>query len=209
MKTSKSLFSLLILLCAVTAQAQMYKWVGPDGKITYSDVPPPANAKQVETKSVSSGGPSTANLPYELAEAVKNSPVRLYTTPTCSACDEGRKLLNTRGIPFIERTVSSNADLEQLRQIHTGDPKFPMLFIGRHKKVGFENRAWNDELTTAGYPETNKLPRTYQNASAEPLAPTPKAPSDNQPARAVTPNPTTNIEPRPPAAGNAPPGFRF
>jgi len=208
MKTSKSLLSLLILLCATTAQAQMYKWVGPDGKVTYSDVAPPSSVKQVETKSITSGGPSTVGLPYELSEAVKNSPVRLYTTPKCQACDEGRKLLNARGIPFSEKTVTTNPDIEQLRQSNGGDTQLPLLFIGRNKQSGFETGIWNSALTSAGYPESSRLPGNYRNASPEPLVPTPKAATENQQAKTDAPASSTGTQRLPPT-GNAPPGFRF
>ncbi|MBS0308032.1 MAG: DUF4124 domain-containing protein, partial [Proteobacteria bacterium] len=75
---------LAMLLTAITAQAQMYKWVGPDGKVNYTDTPPPKSAQKVEQKNLDgSSGVDTANLPYELAQAVKNSPVTLYSTPKC------------------------------------------------------------------------------------------------------------------------------
>lgn len=204
MKYGPSLLSLLLLLCATTAQAQMYKWVGPDGTITYSDVAPPATAKQVETKSLGSSGPSTAGLPYELAEAVKNSPVKLYTTAKCPACDDGRKLLNARGIPFTEKTVSTNEDSEQLRKA-SGDSQLPFLTIGRNKQSGFETGIWNSALTSAGYPASSQLPKNYRNA-VESAAPPAKAAPENQPTKTDTNH--FNDAPLP-ATGNAPPGFRF
>ncbi|MGZ3254374.1 MAG: glutaredoxin family protein [Burkholderiaceae bacterium] len=208
MKTNKLLLSLVIVLCATTAQAQMYKWVGPDGKITYSDTPPPRSAKQVETKSFAAGGPNTAGLPYEVAEAVKNSPVKLYTTTKCVPCDQGRTLLSTRGIPFTEKAVSTNEDIEQVRQI-SGDAQLPVLTIGRNKQKGFEAGAWNSALTYAGYPESNQLPKTYKNGDVE-LAATPKkASTENQSQKGDSPATQSFNAPSPPASGNAPPGFRF
>ncbi|MGZ3236122.1 MAG: glutaredoxin family protein [Burkholderiaceae bacterium] len=208
MKTSKSLLSLLILLCATTAQAQMYKWIGPDGKVTYSDAPPPSSAKQVETKSFSEGGPSTAGLPYVVAEAVKNSPVKLYTTAKCGSCDQGRMLLNTRGIPFTEKTVATNEDVEHLRQL-SGDAQLPVLTIGRNKQKGFEAGAWNSALTYAGYPESNQLPKTYRNGDVESAAAPKKSAAENQ-SQKTDSSATQTLSAQPlPAAGNAPPGFRF
>jgi glutaredoxin len=206
MKAGKSILSLLILLCATTAHAQMYKWVGPDGKVTYSDVPPPSSAKQVEMKSFSGGGPNTAGLPYAVAEAVKNSPVKLYTTAKCVPCDQGRTLLNTRGIPFTEKTVSTSADIEQVRQM-SGDAQLPVLTIGRNKQKGFETGAWNTALTYAGYPESNQLPKDYRNGNVESAAPAPSASAEN-PSSKNAPSQSPNAEPLP-AAGNAPPGFHF
>ncbi|WP_206047114.1 DUF4124 domain-containing protein, partial [Noviherbaspirillum denitrificans] len=75
--------TILMLMCVGSAYGQLYKWVGPDGKVTYSDAPPPSTATRVETKAVSIGGVSTADLPYEVAEAVKAHPVTLYTTKDC------------------------------------------------------------------------------------------------------------------------------
>lgn len=203
MKTNKLLLSLAILSCATAAHAQLYKWVGPDGKVTYSDAPPPSSAKQVETKSISGGGPSTSGLPYQVAEAVRNSPVKLYTTAKCSPCENGRKLLNTRGIPFTEKVVATQADIDQLRQI-SGDDQLPVMTIGRGKQNGFDPSAWNAALTYAGYPESNQLPKNYSNGSIESAAPAKQA----DPAKTeAAPQPSA---PRQlPPAGNAPPGFRF
>lgn len=208
MNTNKLLLSLAIMLCGASAQAQMYKWVGPDGKITYSDTPPPSSVKQVETKSLPGGGPDTAGLPYELAQAVKNSPVTLYTTADCAPCNEGRKLLKARGIPFSEKTVATSRDIERVKQI-AGDAQLPVLTIGRSNQKGFQKEDWNAALTYAGYPTSNQLPQNYNNGSVEPAAPAPKTSADSQASNsnsAESQAPAT--QPLPPA-GNAPPGFRF
>jgi glutaredoxin len=207
MKTDKLLLSFVIMLSAATAEAQMYKWVGADGKITYSDVPPPPTAKMVETKSLSSGGPSTAGLPYEVAQAVKNNPVKLYTTDKCPACDSGRKLLMARGVPFTEKTVSTNEDIEKVRQV-SGDTRLPVLTVGRTKQTGFEAGAWNSALTFAGYPATSQLPSNYSNGAVEPAAPVEKSAASNQSSENNAPASASDHRP-PPPAGNAPPGFRF
>ena len=107
---------LLSLLVSAGAHAQLYKWVGPDGKVTYSDTPPPASAKKVEEKSIGTGSVAASGLPFELAEAVRANPVTLYTTSNCEGCDSGRELLNARGIPFTEKTVHSEDDIARLKQ---------------------------------------------------------------------------------------------
>ena len=76
------------------AQAQMHKWVDANGKIVYSDTPPPANAKKLGTKAIgSSASISNVRLPFELSAAVAKNPVTLYTTKNCVVCDEARNLL--------------------------------------------------------------------------------------------------------------------
>ncbi len=195
---------LLSLVVSASAHAQLYKWVGPDGKITYSDTPPPSSAKKVEEKSVTTNSASTAGLSFELAEAARNNPVTLYTTSNCEACDSGRTILTGRGIPFTEKTVTSNEDIARLKQAG-GTQQLPFLTIGSKKQTGADPDAWNAALTAAGYPATNQLPRTYRNPP--PQAAAPKKAAEPKPAEA-TETPSTPSD-RPPAAGNAPPGFRF
>lgn len=205
--------SVLMLLCAATAHAQLYKWVGPDGKVSYSDVPPPKTAAKVETKALAGGASAFGDLPFDVAAAARSHPVTLYTTRNCPACDDGRKLLSERGIPFQEKTVSSNEDIAHFKQAG-GDGNLPMLTVGRNKETGFEAGAWNGALSAAGYPETSRLPRSYRNPSPVAAAPAPqavsaaKAGAAEQPAgqSSATQSSATEL---PPAIGNAPPGFRF
>lgn len=201
--------SVLLLLCTAAAHAQLYKWVGPNGKITYSDTPPPASATQVETKPLATDSVVAADLPFELAEAMKNNPVTLYTTRDCVPCDDGRKLLSERGIPFTEKTVNSNDDAAQFRKVG-GEGKLPLLVVGRAREGGFEPGAWNNALSSAGYPESSRLPKTYRHPPAQAAAPEPKTASPKQDAAPASKTagkpPATDL---PPAIGNAPPGFRF
>lgn len=54
------------------AQAQLYKSIGSEGKVTYSDTPLTGNVVQ---KKIGSVGGNADALPYELVQAAKNSPV--------------------------------------------------------------------------------------------------------------------------------------
>lgn len=201
--------SIILLLCAGAAHAQLYKWVGPDGKVNYSDGPPPTSATRVETKSLTIGGVSASDFPFELAEAMKNSPVTLYTTRNCLPCEDGRKLLAGRGVPYTEKTVNTNEDIAQFRQAG-GEGQLPLLTVGRAKERGFESGAWNNALNNAGYPESSKLPKNYRTPPAEAAAPAPKpaeAKQDRAAGDKAPVNPAATA--LPPAIGNAPPGFRF
>src|SRR5689334_6865210 len=69
----------------------LYKVVGPDGKVTYTDRPAVGTENKVQ--SVGSGG-AVANdvaLPFELRQAAQRYPVVLYVAPDCSPCDAGRQ----------------------------------------------------------------------------------------------------------------------
>jgi glutaredoxin len=202
---------LALLFCTAGAHAQLYKWVGPDGKVTYSDTPPPPSARQAEQKAVPRGGQDNG-LPYELAEAARAHPVTLYTMPECVPCDLGRTLLIARGIPFSERTVSTNADIEHLRSVG-GSTQLPLLRVGRDSREGFQEQAWHGLLTAAGYPATSRLPKNYRWPAPAPAAPASAAPGAAEPQQqapdADTQQPPALSTQQPPPAGNAPPGFRF
>jgi len=208
MKRTLPLCSLIFLFLCVGAHAQLYKWVGPDGKVSYSDTPPPPSAKRLETKSLSSGETDTSGFPYELTTAVKNHPVTLYTTSNCIPCEDGRKLLNERGIPFSEKTVITNNDIAALKKI-SGDGQLPLLAVGRSTERGFEATMWNTALTAAGYPETSKLPKNYRNQPAEAAAGKTVKPQAPQQANSGVPQANATADAPLPAIGNAPPGFRF
>jgi glutaredoxin len=201
----------LLLLCAASVQAQLYKWVGPDGKISYSDTPPPPTATKVETKALAAEGTNIADFPYELAQAAKSSPVTLYTTASCAPCDDGRKLLGARGVPFAEKTVNTSEDTVQFRKLAGADARLPYLMIGRSSQRGFEADAWNTALNAAGYPQSSQLPKNYRNPAPVAMAPASKpviAKQDNR-ASATAPADQSASDALPPATGNAPPGFRF
>lgn len=203
---NRSWLLISLLLAAGAAHAQLYRWVGPDGKVTYSDTPPPSSARQVEKKDVPSG-PSTAGLPYELAQAVKSNPVTLYTTTQCAPCEDARTMLKTRGIPYAEKTVVTNDDILKLKQI-AGDQQLPVLTVGSRKQKGFDSNTWDAMLSAAGYPQSSRLPPDYRNPPPESAAP--KAKPSASSAAAPADRPAGDALPdTPPPAGNAPPGFRF
>ena len=168
------LAALVPLLCCAPAQAQLYKWVGPDGKLNYTDTPPPPSAKSSEKKSLNGAntvGANTveANLPYALAQTVKKNPVTLYTMSDCAPCTQARNLLTTRGIPFSEKTIQTPDDLAQLKKL--GGSQLPFLLIGGSSEEGFEASQWHRRLSDAAYPEVSQLPNTYRYLPAEPAAP--------------------------------------
>lgn len=202
---------LLLPVCAV-AQAELFKWVGPDGKVTYSDVPPPAAARGIEKKQLAPAAPApSAGLPYELAEAAKASPVILYAAPDCSPCDQGRALLAARGIPYREKTVTSNEDIVRLREAG-GDAQLPLLLVGKERQQGFSDSAWSAALSAAGYPQTSRLPPHYRHPAPEPAAGRAAPAASAAPkaeAGAGAAAPAARQEALPTPTGNAPPGFRF
>lgn len=203
--TRAALTTLIVLACGPAA-AQLYKWTGPDGKVNYTDTPPPRGASNIESRPLAQGnGPI---LPFALQQVVTAHPVILYTMKNCTPCDEGRRLLADRGIPVTEKTVTSNDDIAALRTL-AGASQLPLLSVGKQRQQGYEPGAWNQLLTSAGYPVESRLPAGWRNPTPAPLAP-PDLPAPVKAAEPASAAPE-NREPAPAAApqGNAPPGFRF
>lgn len=161
--------TLSLALASAGASAQTYKWVGADGRINYSDTPPPPDARKTERKALNANGTASASLPYELAQLAQTQPVTLYSMPNCAPCDEGRALLQARGIPFSEKTVASADDIAQLQKAG-GSSALPFLQIGRVKQQGMESATWQQLLSDAGYPASSKLPKSYQPAAPQAAA---------------------------------------
>ena len=73
-----------------TAAQTIYRIVGSDGKVTFSDKPPAADAKATAT---SAGGRPIGQqdntLPYELRQIATRYPVTLYSGTNCGPCTAG------------------------------------------------------------------------------------------------------------------------
>lgn len=158
------------LLLAGQVQGQtVYRLVGPDGKVTFSDRHPAPSDK---ASAMGSGGQALNNggaeLPFELRQVVSKYPVTLYTSNSCAPCGSGRTLLSSRGIPFAEKTINTAEDGDALQRI-SGDNSLPFLTIGGQQIKGFSDSEWTQFLDAAGYPKTSALPANYRHAAATPL----------------------------------------
>ena len=147
----RHLLVLCLALSSLAVSAETHRWVDPQGRTVISDTPPPGRARDV---SKSGGGPNTDGLPYAVRMAAENYPVTLYTSADCTKeCKDARDLLNSRGVPFSERMVQKQEDVDELKQL-VGDFFVPALKVGKQSFRGFEAGAWNNLLDLAGYPKT-------------------------------------------------------
>ncbi len=203
----------LIAVLAIIAPAtghlyaqQVYKSVDKNGRVTYSEVPPlPSSGDKLS-------GESTANpsLPYSLQQIVSRYPVTLYTTADCAPCINARLMLTQRGIPFNERTVSSNEDIEAYKKLN-GDTSLPLGTIATQQLKGYEETEWTKYLDAAGYPKSSTLPRNYRNP--EPMSLTPKKAvekTEKEAADKAAPSrPARPAAAAPQAPNNNPAGIKF
>lgn len=191
--------AVLVLLSAAAVQAQqVYRIVGPDGKVTFSDraPDPAAQAAPVPTeRAQGAGGPA---LPYELRQVAARFPVTLYTGNDCAPCASARNLLLGRGVPFTERTVNTNEDIEALQRL-SGGTSLPFGTVGGQQLQGFSDTEWTQYLDAAGYPKQSQLPPGYRRAPATPLVASVARPAPAPAAAASAARPAP-----PPAAPSGP-----
>ncbi len=178
----------LILPAALGAWAQstVYKWTDADGKVHFSDSPPPPQAsKNVTQQRVGGGTVAAPQLPYAIQQAMKSSPVTLFTAPQCGdPCSQGRTLLADRGIPYTERDAqASRADADQVKKL-VGALQVPVLLVGTDPLKGYDPNSWNTALDTAGYPRT-RLPGTL--APKPVVVAPPPPPPEAEPAESAEP----------------------
>jgi glutaredoxin len=172
----------LTLLLALTAGAQagqLYRWTDEQGRVHYTDQPPPKTARSAEVKKLGDK-PTDPNLPYALQMAIKNYPVTLYNADCGDTCSRASALLSKRGVPFTERNAREEEVATALEKLTGGKLEVPTLLVGKQVIRGFEEGAWNSALDGAGYPRTAVLPPratkqpAKQQAAAAP-APAPEA----------------------------------
>ena len=202
---------LLSLTLGVSAQ-QIYRIVGADGRVTFTDQPPAPSAqiKSAALTQVNASGPGSVVLPLELRAAVDRYPVALFTGPNCEPCDAGRDLLTRRGVPFSERTVTTGEDGDALKRL-ANTSSLPMMTVGSQQVKGFSDLEWNQFLTAAGYPSASRVPPAYRNPAAEPLVAVqkPAAAPTSTAQDAVAPRPAAPATPAVTEAAPNPAGIRF
>lgn len=197
------------MLVTVGPAAALYKVVGPDGRVTYTDRPPVASSGKVVPLGRSEG-PSASpldTLPLELRTAASRFPVTLYTASQCAPCDAARSLLRQRGVPYTEKQIGTQEDLAAYERV-VGGRNVPGATIGAQALLGFFQDDWQSFLDAAGYPKVSQLPPGWKVAEPTPVVPRPATPPTEAPATQPT-APAAAPAPPPPAPAPAPGGIRF
>jgi glutaredoxin len=150
---STALITMLLTTGLASAQTT-YQWVDPKtGTTIISDQPPPPGTKQVIKRAGEES--NTQQGSYAVRQAAEKFPVTLYTSANCTdGCKQGRDLLNGRGVPFSEKLLKTQEEIDELGKQLGGDAAVPSLIVGRQNFKGFESGAWNNLLDLAGYPKS-------------------------------------------------------
>jgi len=212
MRTRPASISLAVLLTLAglgTPAWAVFKVVGPNGQVTYSDRPPADAGSRVQQLSPQATPIPSNNLPPVLREATTRYPVALYTAPECEVCESARRYLSRRGVPYTENTITSPEDRALFNsRFSTSSITVPTLTIGAQKVEGFQEATWASYIDAAGYPKSSALPPGYKQPGAAPLAP---RAGDGARAPTVPSTPQSDAPQRRPEdpSTTTPPGFKF
>jgi hypothetical protein len=144
--------------CAIAQTQQVYRYVDTDGRVVYSDKPPPADARDAQAKRIGRNSIETSELSFATQQAQERFPVTLYTFSCGVVCDTAQGLLNKRGVPHTVVDVSQGDGADRLKRLTNG-LEAPALQVGEQVATGFNENKWQTMLSDAGYPKTPP-PRT-------------------------------------------------
>jgi glutaredoxin len=171
---------IMVAVCIATASAplaaaQLYQWKDAQGRMMYSDQPPPASVTNAQQKSFK-GNLIESGESYATKTAREKYPITLYASACGAPCDQARKLLNDRGVPFSNKDTQASPDAQAELKKLTGKLSVPVIVVGSERIDGFETEQWNAALDRAGYPKSAPPGSKPSPAASTPATPAPSAP---------------------------------
>ena len=187
------LFSVLAMSLAtmsVVDAQQVYRWVDAEGRVQYSDTPPPTGTKGVQEKNVSGSSIQNNELSLVAQDAQKKNPVTIYVSECGESCDAAKAYLSKRGIPHTIVDPTRTIELNKKFKEETGGTVVPVIKIGEKRLSGWSESTWASALDVAGYPKTPPFskPKPVEDRAGMD-SPAPKAPADADKAKAASTKP--------------------
>lgn len=143
---------LLVCVSAVsTVNAQtVYKSIGPDGKVVYSDSPPSEGnvTKTMKFQNLPSSTLPASTLSYvEQLRLKQSSPTAmqgtvLYSAAWCGYCKQAKSYLARKGIRYEERDVDTPSGKASYAQAG-GGRGVPLLLVKGQRVEGFSSEAYD------------------------------------------------------------------
>ena len=152
-------FFLLGFLSQSTAATNVYECIDAAGQTTFSDHCPPGTRKK-ETRFQTSASDLSGEEKTEKSEKNTDGSVILYAVEHCDACDLVRNFLKTRNIPFTEKNVTGDMELQKELREKSGSATVPFTQIGGRKLRGYDSYALSDAIIAAGYADKTEQPKS-------------------------------------------------
>lgn len=135
---------LIFVFFAFNVHAAIFKVVGADGKVSYTDKDPQAATGKIEKLKMQtySGAPSVSSYNGSVRK------VTLLSAPWCGVCRQAKAYMNSRKIAFeewdIDRSEYARSKMQEL-----GAKGVPVILMGKQKMIGFSPAGLDDMLKTA------------------------------------------------------------
>jgi glutaredoxin len=145
-------FLLLALLALpLAASADIYRWTDAQGKVHYSDSPPPeVKAQQLKIRINSIEVPALVSTVADAPAARARDKVRIYTAAWCGYCKKAKAYLAAKKVPFDEVDVeTSEPRRSEFAQL--GGRGVPVIVVGNRRMDGFDAATLDGLLAQAGY----------------------------------------------------------
>ncbi|MBK9115511.1 MAG: glutaredoxin family protein [Betaproteobacteria bacterium] len=176
-RTALGLAALALATAAIAQAPQVYRYKDADGRIVYSDRPPPPSAQGVQMRSVGGNFVETSEPSLAAQQAAERFPVTLFTFDCGEVCQSAEAVLNRRGVPFSKVDVQTDEQGRARMKELTGDDKAPVLAVGdKLVAKGYNESRWQTLLDEAGYPKTQAPRRAAPAARTAEAAPPPPQP---------------------------------
>lgn len=146
----KAIIALCALLASIPVSAQqIHRWVDADGRVQYSDKPPPGvKSSPVEARISSySGAPVVSGAP---SPGATRPEIRMYATDWCPYCKKAQAFFARQGIRYahvdIEKSEAGKAEYQR-----HGGRGVPLIMVGTQRMTGFSEERLAQMLKAAGY----------------------------------------------------------
>ena len=145
------LLLLVVLVTSIPAGAGVYKWTDAQGRVHYSDDPPPeAKAQQIKLKINSIQGPAVVSTMRNTSATKAKDKVQIYTAVWCGYCKRAKAHLAAKGVPYDETDVeSSERGRSEFAQL--GGRGVPVILVGSQRMDGFDASGLDAMLAAAGW----------------------------------------------------------
>ncbi|MCL2296802.1 MAG: glutaredoxin family protein [Proteobacteria bacterium] len=164
---------MLALAFNVFAQGTLYRYVDADGRVVYTDRPPPPSARESQIKRAGGNFVETDKISASTRQAMERFPVTLYAFSCGVLCEDAEALLQKRGIPYTFVNTQTDAGIEKLKAL-TGGLQVPVLQVGKDVSKGFNDAAWEQMLDRGGYAKDAGVRTAVKHTTAPPPSATPE-----------------------------------
>ena len=138
MKSPIQLFvAVAVLLATATVAAQVYKWVDKDGKVQYSDTPPPPSASKADPKKLNTGPvatPSAATAPKSLQERAKDADKRRSDDAEKAKKDEEAQKISKNNEERCKEAMRFKSDLDSGRPLYRNNDQGERTFMSEEER---------------------------------------------------------------------------